>query len=198
MLRSDIPSNAVERVTKKHRNGRKVEAHYFLRGAKVGWRCWYESGQLESEFPSKRGVYHGTARLWHPNGQLRWQSRYLNGKEHGVARQWDEEGRPLGVYRMSHGTGIDRWWDKGGRRRYSLTEERRYVNGRPHGRERQWSGKQLTEEGYWKYGQRHGIWRRWRLDGRLERSFPHYYLHGRMVTRARYLKACKTDRTMRG
>ena len=135
MLKSGIPSNAVELVTKKHRNGTKAEARYLLRGARVGWRCWYEDGELEVEFPSKRGVYHGVVRQWHPNGQLRWQSRYLNGKEHGVAKQWNEKGRLLGTYRMIHGTGVGRWWDTGGGHRYYLAEERHYLNGLPHGRE---------------------------------------------------------------
>ena len=202
MLKSDIPSNAVERVVKRHANGVKAEAQYFLRGAKVGWRYWEDDETLEREFSMRRGKYHGIARQWYSNGQLMWRSRYINGKEHGVAKQWDEKGRLLGTYRMNHGTGIDRWWVAvyragGGPRnyRYCLGEEVHWVNGVLHGRTRFWYGH-LTHERYFWRGQPHGIWREWRSERKLERGYPQYYIRGKRVTKAQYLKACKTDKTL--
>ena len=184
-----IPSGARELVTERYPNGSKKRAEYFVRGRKAGFRYWWESGQIDWEHPIRRGASHGVDRRWHANGQLMSQTSYRYGNEHGVARQWNPRGKLLGRYRMRHGTGVDRWWDDDGR----LAEERHYRNGRPHGLERWWWNRRwLSEERHWRDGVLHGIWREWR-EGKLWRGFPRFYLNGKRVTRARYLRAVARD-----
>ena len=185
MAKSGIRSTAVERVTKKHRNGVKAEASYYFRRAEVGYRTWYENGRLWEEFPMRHGERHGIVRGWHPNGRLSWQSRYVAGKQYGATKYWDPRGKLLS-----------------GRRHITIgrlpgfVQECNFVRGVQHGRERFWQGKHLTLEGRFAHGKPHGIWKSWNLDGRLKRSFPHYYIYGKKVTKVQYLKACKTDKTL--
>lgn len=102
MSESAIPSNAKEIITQRYEDGSKAAAEYFLEGEKIGFRSWYENGQVEMKEVYQNGRRHGMTRRWHPNGQLMWQSCYDEGLEHGTARQLNSRGELLGTYEMDN------------------------------------------------------------------------------------------------
>ena len=204
-----IPSQATARVTSTHSNGIKHYANYYLRHKLVGTRSWYDNGQIETEFPYRKGVWHGVHKVWHRNGRLFQRVPYVNGKEHGIIQTWDQIGRLLDSYRMSHGTGALRFWadsyslTHGSRKRprffdrikcpWHLSMEMNLLHRVKHGPTRFWKGKRLVAEHHFQYGRRYGVWRAWDKRGRLERGYPLYFLRGAQVTKRQYLKAQKTN-----
>jgi len=44
-------------------------------------KSWYESGQLEYEWPRQNNKPHGICKAWYENGQLEYENYYLHGKE---------------------------------------------------------------------------------------------------------------------
>src|SRR6266542_246240 len=77
-------------------------------GVLVGYRLRDEAGHIVMETAWGAGAPHGLQREWDSDGSLLFEARYVKGREHGVARQW-QDGRLVGTYRMSHGTGVELW-----------------------------------------------------------------------------------------
>lgn len=190
---SEMPGAATEVVLTSYPNGAKREVEYYLNGGLVGFRLWYENGQIDFERTYQGGKMHGPERMWHENGKLHHETRYVHGKEHGLARQWNEDGELVCSYDMDHGTGVDLWWALG-----TLSEERHYRDGCLDGYERWWKqdGASVWQEHHFKQNQPHGIWREWNNAGRLRRGFPQYYVAGKLVTKRRYIQACRSDPTL--
>ena len=188
-----IPLRAKEVVRERSPNGSKCFSEYFFGGKLVGRRCWWENGRLHIEESFRNGIKHGIERHWYQNGRLMWQTNYDKGLEHGIARQWGRKGEFLGGYRMRHGTGVDLWWDLG-----VLAEERHVKNGLLHGFERWWTEGVVWEESHWQAGEEHGIRREWRLDEsrRLRPGYPHFFIRGKRVRKAEYLRRQPADLTL--
>ena len=185
-----IPKAAVERIVRRHGNGSKADADYYLRRKKVGRRCWDHEGRLEMEYGLNNGLMHGPFRVFHENGAVLHETRYVAGREHGLSRQYDEHGVPIGTYKMNHGTGVDLWFIALG----ELSEERHFKNGHIHGFERWWNNRRTVwEERHFKDSLDHGIQRQWNRKGVLKRGFPKYFILGKAVSKRDYIKACKTD-----
>jgi hypothetical protein len=157
----------------------------------VGYRHRDDAGALIWEIAIKDGLKHGIERQWEPDGTLTFETTYVDGLEHGVARQWDRDGRLLGTYRMEHGTGVDLWRNGDG----TLSEERYLKDGYLHGLERWWNWDDRTvwNEGHFKWGEKHGVFREWNHQGGLRRGYPQYFVDGARARKRQYLKACAKD-----
>ena len=189
-----IPATAREKVVKRDADGRKTQSDYFLKGEKVGYRCWDNDGTLTIEAAWRNGRLHGPFLAFHENGAVRWATRYVAGQEHGISRQFDKNGKLIGKYRMNHGTGLDLYFYDNGK----LSEERYIENGIPNGFERWWSGDGRTvwQESHFKDGLEHGIHRKWNFKGRLRRGYPKYFILGKAIPKRAYVKTCETDSSL--
>lgn len=127
-------------------------------------RVHYRSGRVHRESHLKGGVLHGVSWTWHRNGQLALEERYRHGKLHGICRAWTEKGSLLGEFEMLHGTGTQRHWHSNGQSRLEIPS----IDGRFHGRVRQWL-----------------------RDGTLGGEV--FYIEGKQVSRATYLKAARSN-----
>lgn len=169
-------------------------ATFELDGKIVGERTWDLRGDLDSEWGIKDGRRHGPQRR-RTDGVLTFETNWVDGKEHGIARQYWDDGRPLGTYKMVHGTGVDLW-------RCNLTgklsEEWHWTDGEMDGLVRFWNDDEKTiwEEKHCKASVEHGIFREWNDKGRLRRGFPQYYINGKKVRKREYLTGCKRDETL--
>ncbi len=159
-------------------------------GVLVGYRLRDEAGHIVMETAWGAGAPHGLQREWDSDGSLLFEARYVKGREHGVARQW-QDGRLVGTYRMSHGTGVDLWRGWNG----VLAEERHLLDRQRHGYERWWSGddRSVWCEEHYRHDIAHGIFRRWNNRGRLSRGFPRYFVNGERVPKRTYLRRAAVD-----
>src|SRR5262249_2846812 len=64
--KTSIPAAAGEVVEDYHPNGEKKSASYFVGEAKVGFREWFEDGQLSFEYAMQGGVKHGHEYRFYP------------------------------------------------------------------------------------------------------------------------------------
>lgn len=188
-----IPENAVEEVVSYYPNGLKWTVDHKVDGKWVARSHWEESGNRGAVWAFDGDLQHGPHREWYDNGQLAHETFYWHGKEHGVSRRWDYEGNLIGTYTMVHGTGLDLWYQAAG----DLSEERRYVDGLRHGFERWYFNfveeSILSQEGHFKNGEEHGIFRNWNAKGGMRRGYPQYFVNGKKVSKRVYLAACKHD-----
>jgi hypothetical protein len=190
-----IPEDAIEEIQSRWEGGAKQSAYYKVGGESLGYRWWNEEGVLTMEFGLKGDRRHGPYRDWHDNGVLAAESFYVEGKEHGTAKQYDRDGNLIGTYEMHYGTGADLWYGSPG----VLSEERYYRNGERHGFERWWSWDNATvwQERHFHAGVEHGIAREWNVArGRLRRGFPQFYVHGERVAKRQYLRASERDTSL--
>jgi len=200
--RSDIPTNAIEQVTKRHDNGSKESTEYFVDGESVGSRYWDDEEILCREIPCKNGIRHGKEYFWDFDGILDSVEPWFEDKPHGTARQWSPSGKLMGTYRMQHGTGIDLWWHQidctadGYDGPFYLSEVYYQRDGRPHGC--RWllnEDHTIFSEHHYYNSQPHGIEREWNNHNRMRRSFPRYWVNGTKVDKRRYLRAASNDET---
>ncbi len=195
---SPIPTEAKERVRTRHTNGAKCLCDYQINGIVVGRRSFDLDGHIETEYGLRGGKQHGNAYRFYEEGALLCREPYENGVLHGTAYQWAENGRLLGTYTLQHGTGIDLWWEDRSDSTAALSEVHHMQEGQAHGFE--WwlnaDGRTLWIERHWRHGVRHGIEREWNHKGRMGRTYPRFWLNGRRVTRARYLRAAADDRSL--
>jgi hypothetical protein len=199
--RSSIPSEAKERITARHiRSRRKYKAEYILDKKLVGVRFFDEAGKLAAENPLRDGLLHGVMYYFHSSSQVCFAEPYVHGLAHGIARQWDENGKRIGAYTMSHGTGVDLWRQRAnyGRGRIYLQEARYLKDGKWHGFE--WwlneDQESVHSERHFQYNQMHGIEREWNVEGHLRRGYPRYWVSNKQVTRSQYLRARAKDPTL--
>lgn len=197
--RSSIPAIARERVVEEWPNGIKKRAEYFVKGRMVGIRGFFENGELEFDWPRRKGRPHGRQYFWIAPGKLGSVEPYENGLAHGVAKQWSANGKLIGIYRMRHGTGIDLWRRERDDGSVFLSEVLYLRKGLPAGFQWGINEDQETvhlERHYNGKGELHGISREWNRTGRLRRGFPKYYLNNQAVSKQRYLLACKNDSSL--
>jgi antitoxin component YwqK of YwqJK toxin-antitoxin module len=197
--KSSIPPSATERVVERYKDGDRQLARYFVDGQLVGSRFWDDDGYLSLERPcNKDGLTHGVEYSWYFDGVLTSAAPWVNGKPHGVAKQWSQSGKLVGSYKMTHGTGIDLFWnaicgvDAAG---YYLSEVHYMQDGQFHGYTWRFNDDRASvwwEEHYVR-GLRHGIERRWNEHGRLSRGFPRYFVDGKRVDKRKYLRAAAAD-----
>jgi antitoxin component YwqK of YwqJK toxin-antitoxin module len=188
-----IPATAVEVVEDYHQNGAKRSASYFVDGEKVGYREWFEDGQLSFEYAMRGGVQHGPEYRFYPNGQLEEKETYRDGRFHGTGMQWSEDGRLLVTWKLVNGAGLDLWCDCS---TGTLAEEHYWPEEEELGYKREWNPDEKTiwQEYFYVLGKGyHGVWREWNEKGRLRRGFPLYFVNDKTVTKREYLKACARD-----
>ncbi len=191
-----IPPNARERIRTHHPNSAKQLCDYCINDTLIGRRSFDVNGHIEMEYGLREGKQHGASYRFYEGGGLLCREPYENGFLHGTAYQWAEDGRLLGTYALEYGTGIDLWWQGWAGDTFELAEVHSMREGQAHGFE--WwlnsDGRTLWRERHWRHGIRHGIEREWNHKGRLGRTFPRFWLNGRRVTRAKYLRAAADDR----
>jgi|CXWL01.1.fsa_nt_gi antitoxin component YwqK of YwqJK toxin-antitoxin module len=194
MYRSSIPKSAREHVVERYTSREKKRTVYILRSKIVGMRLFRLSGELLFEYPLKNGFYHGTIFRWGLLGRMLSSKPYVDGEPHGISRQWSDDGKLLGTYTMTHGTGIEFWWtQREDGTIYPMTV--RYMqDGQLHG-----FSWRINEDGtvfdefHWVGGDWHGIERNWNRRGLLHRNSPRYYIRGEQVTKRQYERACADD-----
>jgi antitoxin component YwqK of YwqJK toxin-antitoxin module len=154
---------------------------------------WHENGSLDHEFHfDAEGRMHGTERECFEDGTTKYLAVWRHGRQHGLQQQWNQRGEQLVSQRFVDGTGLDIWYD--GKR---VSETREYVAGDRHGYERWWTNAtEVWSEAHFAHGLEHGIDRQWNERGRLRRGYPRYWIAGKRVTRAAYVKAAASDRTL--
>ncbi len=157
-----------------------------MNGKVVGIRHFHETGELENECPLRNGLIHGITYRSDVPGELLSAAPYSNGLPHGTAKQWSSDGKLIGTYRMTHGTGVDLWWNPCFENGLSYLSEARYFkDGNPHGFE--WwlnqDQRSVSSERHFQNGELHGIERLWNQQGGLRRSYPRYWVKGARMTR---------------
>jgi hypothetical protein len=198
-LKSDIPPNVIELVTREFR--REGGAIYtrltncLLNGEVVGERGYGEEGQLLTETPLRKGNKHGREFQWDDDGRLLSIEPYVNGKIHGTAKQYGRHGSVIGTYSLTHGTGYDIWRSEGEDGAIHISEIHILRDGLPHGFEWWLTSKPhiVWHEIHWCEGQYHGIERQWNFANKLKRGFPQYWINGDRVDKRKYLRAAKED-----
>jgi antitoxin component YwqK of YwqJK toxin-antitoxin module len=223
-----IPPDAVERPDAWRATG-KVGAmitkkrEYFVDGALVGQRLFYENGQLADEKLYRDAKLHGIWRQYAPNGKLVGERPYRDGQMDGTFRFWDENGKLVRESVMTKGTGLLR--EYGGETSRSLDAETRYVDGKKEGLSTEWGRFQgcegygysiaeykdgqldgwehtrdedgtLIGYGHAKKGRLHGVCREFDRDGNPRAGFPKFYINGKEVTENRFMDAAKTDKVL--
>lgn len=80
---------------------------------KIEIRKHYDNGVLTTEMVYRDGVRTET-RHFHSNGQLSMSFQMKGDLVDGIVEQWDNEGRKLGDYILSNGSGIACLWHENG------------------------------------------------------------------------------------
>ena len=197
-LKSDIPPNVVEQVTREfRREGGAISERVtscLLNGEVVGQRVYNEEGQLVIESPLRDGSKHGCEYHWDDDGRLLSIEPYVNGKAHGTAKQYGRHGSVIGTYKLRHGTGYDIWRMEDEDGAINISEIHTLRDGLPHGYE-WWLRKPhvVWHEIHWHEGEYHGIERQWNTANKLRRGFPQYWIKGERVDKRKYLRAAKKD-----
>lgn len=205
-LKSDIPPGVVEQLASEYRReelqqGMRVyyrTVNCIHNGQVVGRRSYTPDGSLVMETPLKDGQKHGREFTWSEDGRLLLVEPYMKGKIHGTAKQYGKHGKPIGTYRLIHGTGFDIWRFEHFDGRVTISEIHSLRDGLPHGYE--WwftdDGVTLWHERHWHAGTYQGIERMWNSQGKLKRGYPKYWIKGQAVPKRKYLQAAKLDETL--
>jgi hypothetical protein len=200
--RSDIPAEAVEEFA----SVQMLEGdHAFFRTARcllagevVGERRYSADGGLLCETPMKNGLKHGREITWGEDGTLELIEPYFDGRIHGTARQYGRDGKPIGTYKLVHGTGYDIWRQETEDGRVYISEIHGTKDGQPDGYEWWFDSEQTSvwHECHWHEGLHHGIERVWSADGGLRRGFPKYWIREQRVTKRAYVRAASVDSSL--
>jgi antitoxin component YwqK of YwqJK toxin-antitoxin module len=205
-LKSDIPPGAVEQLVSEYRQENRQQGtliYYrtvdcILNGQVVGRRYYTPDGTLVMETPLKDGRKHGREFTWSEDGMLLSVEPYVKGKIHGTVKQYGFSGKPIGSYRLIHGTGFDIWRSERIAGRVTISEIHSLQDGLPHGYE--WwftdDGGSLWHERHWRAGTYNGIERMWNSHGKLKRGYPKYWIMGQTVAKRKYIQAAKSDQTL--
>lgn len=200
--KSDIPQHASERVIREYS---EEGSFIYLRltecvldGQTVGQRAYDADGHLIIETPLRNGKKHGREYIWNEIGTLESVEPYANGKIHGLAKQYGRNGRIIGTYRCIHGTGFDIWRQERGDGSIIISEIHSLQDGLPHGYE--WwlreDQRSVWHERHWQQGVVHGSERLWNSKGSLQRGYPKFWVQGKAIRKAAYLKAAQEDKTL--
>jgi antitoxin component YwqK of YwqJK toxin-antitoxin module len=133
----------------------------YAAGKRNGWEAVYAAdGTLVSRTPWAEDVRSGVAEFFHPNGSKSREIPFANGREHGTGKEFaEDDGRLISRMVFSNGVQIglekiNRYGPEG--KKEGLWEVVRASGG-------------LQEEGTWRRGVRHGIFRFYDAQGKLER-----------------------------
>lgn len=155
-------------------DGTLERAVTYAAGKKSGWEAVYAAdGVLVTRTPWVDDVRSGTATTYHPNGTAAREVPFSEGLEHGNGREYAEDDGRL-ISRMVFVRGVQ----------VALEKLNRYG---PEGKkEGLWEvlrdGGTLLEEGTWRRGERHGVFRFYDTQGKLERM--ERYEYGELVVDA--------------
>ena len=190
---SNIPVKAVARPQKLYAS----TYDYYLDGKHVGRRFFDDAGLLERETAYRATLPYGRRFEW-INGKINSTEAYdAQGRPHGTAYQWAADSRLMGSYTMSHGTGVDIWWQIRQDGTKEITEIRQYRDNLRHGYEWWLTGGEVPfSEEHWYAGIKHGIERQWNDQGRLRRSYPRYWINNERVRKDKYVRAAAKDDTL--
>lgn len=136
-------------------------------GKKSGWEAVYAAdGALVARMPWVEDVRSGTALDYHPNGTVAREVPFNDGLEHGNGKEFAEDDGRL-VSRMVFVRGVQ----------VALEKLNRYG---PEGKkEGLWevlrASGAVQEEGTWRRGERHGVFRFYNAEGKLERMERYEY-----------------------
>jgi hypothetical protein len=199
--KSDIPAGVTEHVVEEYSRSRGLirleKRECLFDGRLIGYRYYDDNGRLQIETALKDGTNHGRAIHWNDDGTLNFIEPYFEGKVHGTAKQY-QNGKVIGTYKMSHGTGYDVWRNQIADGPIYVSEIHSMRDGSMHGFE--WwlneDQKSVHEEKHWYGGSYHGIEREWHWSGKLRRGYPKYWVHGEAVTKRQYVKLAQKDPTL--
>jgi hypothetical protein len=191
-----VPLNAEEHIVSRFKSGIKREAFYFRGGKRVGVRRWWNDGTLAHEWATDGNDHHGRWVHFHTNGVPDLEASYRNGKRHGIRVQFDRDGWAIGTSEFRGGDGVDLWFHRPPSGPPALGEEWTYQNDFLHGPERWWTRRRVHRENFWFNGRQQGIVREWTIRGRLRRGMPQFWINGKQIAKADYLKARKSDLTL--
>ena len=133
----------------------------FKAGKKSGWEAVYAAdGSVVSRTPGVDDVRSGVAEVYHPNGTLARAFPFVDGLEQGNGREYAEDDGRL-ISRTVYVRGMQ----------VALEKLNRYG---PEGKKAGlWEvlreGGMVQEEGTWRRGERHGVFRFYDTQGKLER-----------------------------
>jgi antitoxin component YwqK of YwqJK toxin-antitoxin module len=207
---SFIPDDAEEQIAFAFPNGQKALTSYFVNGANVGKRSFYEDGGISLETPLLDGKMHGTCYSWYPTGELMSVVPYEQGMPHGTAMLLAPNGEMLDSYVMEYGTGIRLDWQ------YVPNEDGGFVylrrvdclqDGYRHGVSWMINPDQRTISGenYYYADIPHGIERVWNTQGELEIGYPKFYRsaqnlfgeqHEQELSQDEYMAICESDESL--
>ena len=200
-MKSDIPQGVIERPVREDKEAPFPDcrmADCFFLDNLVGRRVYNQKDILILETPMKDGLKHGRAITWDDNGRLLSIEPYAKGKLHGTTKQYGRNGKVIGTYKLVHGTGFDIWRHENEDNRVFVSEIHSLKDGLPNGYE--WwfaSTKQdLLHERHWHMGKLHGIERMWNSKGRLYRGYPTFFISDQTVSKQKYVKLTRTDKTL--
>ncbi|NLX21686.1 MAG: hypothetical protein GXY55_08440 [Phycisphaerae bacterium] len=196
---SSLPAEVLERTVRPYREENDCvclrQAECMVDGLVVGIRSYDDQDRLIAEDPlDQEGHFHGQKLWWYDNGQLLSAEPFWKNLPHGTAKQWEPDGRLIGTYTMTHGTGFDIW-------RQVREDGTVYVSEVYFLREGNHDGyawwfyenQRLSHECRWHQNLRHGIEREWNEQGRLRRGWPRYWIRDQRVTKRAYLRAVERD-----
>ena len=201
-VKSGIPQGIIEKPVREYKQ--EGTLHYyrvtdcFLNGNLVGQRVYNQERIMVLETPMKEGLKHGRELTWSDDGKLLLIEPYVKGKVHGTAKQFGRNGKVMGTYTFTHGTGFDVWRQEDEDKTVFISEVHSLQDGLPHGYEWHFasSRQDLWHERHWYTGKLHGIQRMWNSKGRLYRGYPRFYILDQAVSKQRYLKMRLTDKTL--
>jgi antitoxin component YwqK of YwqJK toxin-antitoxin module len=199
---SSIPAGTTEQTMVNYQHegnfNQLKQTACLIDGEVVGERFYEADGTCIIEKPLRRGRQHGILYTWYESGALESAQPYVDGRPHGTARQWAQDGTLMGIYTLDNGSGFDIWRDFREDGTIFIAEIHTLRDGLPHGFE--WwlneDEKTVVHERYWYEGQVHGIERRWDSDGRLEATFPQFWIYGQRVSPSAYQTAAAQNATL--
>lgn len=133
-LPDTVPAGVVKRGPLATRDPSEIAYTYFLsnsprsRNSLVA-REIYRHGTLIKRELFKNGLLHGIQRSWYRNGVLKDESPYRDNIRDGMFRHWDEQGRLVGQYSLTQGTGTLRIYSSTG----ELIQEESFKDNRYNG-----------------------------------------------------------------
>ncbi|MGA3008575.1 MAG: hypothetical protein ABSE59_11860 [Opitutaceae bacterium] len=108
-------------------------------------KIYHKNGRPYQEVPFTEDKLNGLIREWHPSCALAREVPMKDGLRHGICRQWNDDGKLLGTFEMTMGTGISKQWHPNGQ----LQFEASVVGEKFNGRLRQWNDQgELVAEAF--------------------------------------------------
>ncbi len=71
---------------------RYSSTQFSIKGEKMSFISWYDTGSVRSHIAYQEGRVHGTVKLYFPNGQYKRECECVLGQKEGRERIWGEKG----------------------------------------------------------------------------------------------------------